>query len=96
MKAGFVFNRPEETEKWCEVCEECPAVQKARFVDADICASCAEGEPIPASEHSKDSDCTVDPETGECVECHVWHDDPCPDCGGRGFHKEDCPQMVEA
>ncbi len=30
---------------WCEVCEERPATQRARFVDARICASCAEGEP---------------------------------------------------
>jgi hypothetical protein len=30
---------------WCEVCEERPASQRARWVKARICADCAEVEP---------------------------------------------------
>lgn len=47
-------------------------------------------------EHTKDSDCTVDPETLLCIECGVMHDPGslCQDCGGCGFHKETCPQLV--
>ncbi len=40
--------------------------------------------------HEKDSDCTLDPKTDVCLECGVWHVDPCAACGGRGFHKPDC------
>ena len=43
--------------------------------------------------HEKDEDCTLDPETDECRECGVWHGDPVICCGGRGFHKSDCPDM---
>lgn len=35
--------------------------------------------------HSRDSDCTLDA-TDTCTACGVYHGDPCPDCGGRGFH----------
>ena len=35
---------------WCEVCEEAPATQQARFVPGvRICAACAEGEPNPSA-----------------------------------------------
>ncbi len=47
------------------------------------------------SEHEQDADCTVDPETNLCVVCGVEHAEPCPDCGGRGFHKPDCPVLRE-
>ena len=40
-------------------------------------------------DHSKDSDCTLD-STDICVVCGTYHGDPCPVCGGRGFHKEGC------
>lgn len=40
--------------------------------------------------HSKDGDCTVDTQTGCCVECGVDHSDPCPECNGHGFHKPEC------
>ena len=46
--------------------------------------------------HVKDSDCTVNPEDMLCIHCGVDHSETCPDCGGRGFHSADCPQMVEA
>lgn len=46
-------------------------------------------------EHTKDSDCTVDPETLLCFECGVMHDEEgCYDCGGRGFHKPTCPILL--
>ena len=48
-----------------------------------------------ARSHSSDPDCAghVDPETGECSVCHVLHGDPCPSCGGRGYHAGDCPDV---
>ena len=45
------------------------------------------------SEHTKDEDCTVDPETQCCTVCGVGHGDPCEFCGGRGFHMDNCPAM---
>lgn len=45
--------------------------------------------------HSKDEDCTLGP-NGCCTVCGVDHSgDPCPQCGGRGFHRDNCPAMVE-
>jgi hypothetical protein len=41
------------------------------------------------NDHAQDSDCTLD-STDVCVECGTYHGDPCPICGGRGFHKEGC------
>ena len=41
-------------------------------------------------EHSKDSDCTVDPETMLCTVCGVDHSESCPVCDGHGFHAVDC------
>lgn len=46
-------------------------------------------------EHTKDADCTVDPKTDLCAECGVYHGDPCIDCGGRGFHKQECSRGDE-
>lgn len=43
--------------------------------------------------HERDEDCDVDPETGDCRECGVTHGDPCPDCGGSGFHRPECSVM---
>jgi hypothetical protein len=40
--------------------------------------------------HTEDRDCTLD-ENDTCTECGVYHGDPCPDCGGRGFHLDECP-----
>jgi len=49
-----------------------------------------EQEFFPEKEHSQDSDCVLDG-TDTCIECGVYHGDPCVKCGGRGFHKTDCP-----
>jgi hypothetical protein len=40
--------------------------------------------------HTRDADCTVDPTTGTCFACGALHGDPCPDCGGRGYHEPAC------
>ena len=46
--------------------------------------------------HTKDADCTVDPETLLCQGCGVYHGDPCEQCGGAGFHRsDDCPGRYE-
>jgi hypothetical protein len=39
--------------------------------------------------HTRDSDCTLD-EYDECTVCHVYHGDPCPSCGQRGYHADEC------
>lgn len=44
------------------------------------------------NDHTKDSDCTVDPETQCCIYCGVWHGEECPECKGRGFHNEGCSE----
>lgn len=41
--------------------------------------------------HTKDSDCTIEPETRLCKICGVDHSGQCDVCGGRGFHTETCP-----
>jgi len=43
-------------------------------------------------EHERDADCEVDPRTDSCRACGVYHGDPCPACGGRGFHVPDCSE----
>jgi hypothetical protein len=44
------------------------------------------------TEHTKDADCTVDPDTDVCAICGVERGDPCAACGGRSFHTDDhCP-----
>jgi hypothetical protein len=42
--------------------------------------------------HSSDADCSghVDEDTSTCSACGVLHGDPCPRCGGRGYHADDC------
>ena len=54
--------------------------------------------PQSPKEHASDVDCAghIDRKTGECRVCHVYHGDPCRDCGGRGFHRTDCEQMQSA
>ena len=42
--------------------------------------------------HQFDSDCTLDAH-GMCIHCHVWHGDPCPACGQRGYHMATCPEL---
>jgi hypothetical protein len=47
-------------------------------------------------DHTKDSDCAVDMETGCCRECGVGHDGPaCPVCGGVAFHVGECEEISE-
>jgi len=40
-------------------------------------------------EHFRDAHCTLD-ENDTCIDCGVYHGDPCPDCGNRAFHADDC------
>jgi hypothetical protein len=42
------------------------------------------------NDHTKDSDCTIDPITECCVECGVYHGEECPECGQRGYHRRNC------
>lgn len=41
--------------------------------------------------HTQDSDCTLN-SFDCCTVCGVFHGDPCPECTGRGFHKENCSE----
>lgn len=43
--------------------------------------------------HRQDSDCTVDPETGCCIECYAEHGNPCLACNGRGYHDDNCEKF---
>lgn len=43
--------------------------------------------------HTKDSDCSVDEETGECLICCAWGSEPCSNCGGVRFHNPGCPEI---
>ena len=43
-------------------------------------------------EHSKDTDCTLDA-TDCCTGCGIYHGDPCPTCGGCGFHAPECEDV---
>lgn len=53
-------------------------------------ASDALGIPGRPPIHTRDSDCTIDPQTGCCTVCGVEHREPCPDCGHTAFHSAGC------
>jgi hypothetical protein len=55
---------------------------------ADIGLRCDQGAP-----HESDDQCAVDPSTHCCRVCGVMHGDPCPICGGRGFHLDGCAEI---
>jgi hypothetical protein len=42
--------------------------------------------------HTRDEDCTLDADEF-CTACGVSHCETCPDCGGRGFHRDGCPEL---
>lgn len=44
--------------------------------------------------HTQDTDCTLD-RGNCCIVCRVYHGDPCPLCGGRGYHEEKCNELKE-
>ena len=44
--------------------------------------------------HESDADCTVNPRTGTCSGCSAFHGEPCPSCGGRGYHVPTCPETA--
>lgn len=46
--------------------------------------------------HHTDSDCTLNPADDCCIDCGVYHGEPCPGCGGRGFHVGPCADLCEA
>lgn len=43
--------------------------------------------------HAQDSDCGVNHDDNMCRVCHVYHGDPCNDCGARAYHKPTCPRL---
>jgi hypothetical protein len=44
-------------------------------------------------EHTKDSDCAVNPANDCCTTCGVMHGDACARCGQHAFHADDCPEL---
>lgn len=48
-----------------------------------------------AANHTRDTDCTVDPRTRVCTDCGAEHADPCDFCEGRAYHLPDCPVMTD-
>ena len=53
------------------------------------------GDTPAEREHTRDEDCTLDSDEF-CVECGVSHAETCTDCGGRGFHRDGCPELAPA
>jgi len=54
--------------------------------------------PSTQPEHTSDADClaadSIDA-TNTCTICGAYHGDPCPECGGRGYHQPDCSHVDE-
>lgn len=73
--------------RWGSTIERAQELAEARAREIQA----AEPE-LPDHGHTQDEDCQVDPNTDLCVVCGVHHWDPCVTCGGRGFHREDCPE----
>lgn len=48
----------------------------------------------PGSDHVRDEDCTLGDDLC-CIVCGVTHAIPCSKCTGRGFHRDDCPEIEE-
>lgn len=47
-----------------------------------------------ALEHDQDEDCAPYLDADDmCEICRVWHGDPCPVCGGRGYHRNRCATL---
>jgi len=46
---------------------------------------------MPPKMHEQDSDCAPYLVDDQCTVCGVSHTNQCPECGGRGFHKPECP-----
>lgn len=46
-----------------------------------------------AERHTRDSDCTVDPDTNACTVCWVEHGPECPDCGRAAYHERGCSEV---
>lgn len=44
--------------------------------------------------HMRDSDCTIDLNYDTCIECGIYHGEPCPICGHRAYHAPYCPLKV--
>lgn len=47
----------------------------------------------PASHH-QDADCALTLKADTCTVCGVIHGEPCLACGGRGFHRPTCVNLV--
>ena len=46
------------------------------------------------SDHKRDEDCIVDPDTHRCIGCDREHFEPCPYCDAKAFHLASCPCML--
>ena len=52
-----------------------------------LCSACR-----TVDEHTRDSDCRVNPDTGLCFVCGASHGPfACHHCGGKAFHQPGCP-----
>jgi hypothetical protein len=67
-----------------DACESCGTM--ALHCDERQAATCK------LRPHTRDEDCTLDAH-GSCIACGVYHGDRCDCCGGRGFHRDNCPSM---
>lgn len=48
---------------------------------------------LSRARHERDEDCAAHLVDGVCTVCGVGHCDACPDCGARGYHRDDCAEV---
>lgn len=51
--------------------------------------------PLVHAPHACDADCAAFLVDGQCGACGVSHTNPCPTCGGAGYHHAGCPWQQE-
>jgi hypothetical protein len=75
-----------------ELAEDCPECGGAGDLHNHGCSQYTE-EKRSQNQHTKESDCEVDPETGLCRGCGVDHSEECPECHGHGYHQDGCTEI---
>jgi hypothetical protein len=78
-------------ESGIDYCGSMETYPEAEYTVDYECTACGKSVLAPAvAEHTKDANCVATLVDGTCSACGVLHGDPCPDCGGRGYHGKNC------